>query len=357
MFCKYCGSQIPDNSRMCPACGRALGQSGQGYGNGYQHQQMGYGAVPAKRIDNIFSALVHEKTAGAIMEFVLWCTVCLVVLLSIIATACSGGNATWIMLMLFSIGMAVIMAFRLKPIAMLYSAGVFQLIVGIIHFVAFSGAGFTTISILLFIFVLLGTIGLVVMSILQFFTRFRFGTICTILSISVSGISMILHICMYAVPKWGEFTKYAMNENSYWLGTISLWLIYAVSSVLFALFFWGCIDSRKDKIINVGGGVSSGGSIRCLTGMYQGRVFPLNGGVLSIGSQAGVNIALSDPMVSPRHCMIRFNPMNGFYEIYDDSNTGVFLNDGTRLQKGVYNAVQRGKVICIGSAAQQFQLM
>ncbi len=357
MFCKYCGSQIPDNSRMCPACGNALNPGGQGYAGNYQGQQMQYGGVPRKRIDNIFSALVHEKTPGAILEFSLWCTVCLVSFLSIIATAVSGGNAAWILMLIFSIGMAVIMAFRLKPIAMLYSVVAFPLIIGIVHFVVFGYASYSAINITFFIIILLATIALVVFCILQFFTRFRFGTVCSILSISISGVSMIMHICIYVAPKWGIFSRYDMNDDCYWLGTISLWLLYIVSSMLFAFFFWGCIDSRKDKIMQSAGALYTVGSIRCLTGMYQGRVFSLNGGVLSIGSQAGVNIAVQDPMVSPRHCMIRFNSASGLYEVYDDSNTGIFLNDGTRLQRGVYNAVPRGKVICLGSAAQQFQLL
>lgn len=70
-------------------------------------------------INNIFTALAREKTPGAIMEFVLWCAVCFVVLMSLIALAVGNGHVVWILMMLFSVGLAVLMAFRLKAIAML----------------------------------------------------------------------------------------------------------------------------------------------------------------------------------------------------------------------------------------------
>ena len=62
-------------------------------------------------IDNIFTALVRKKTTGAILEFVLWCAGCFTSLMAIVAFAFGKGNITWILLMFFSIGLGVLMAF------------------------------------------------------------------------------------------------------------------------------------------------------------------------------------------------------------------------------------------------------
>lgn len=380
MFCTNCGQQVPNGSNVCGYCGKRLNMNPMQGQGGYQISQ-GYTPMqPRNRIDNVFSALVHEKTPGAIMEFSLWCTVCFVVLLSLIAAIVGGGNITWILLMIFSIGMGVIMAFRLKPIAMLCGAGTINLITLIIFFVAFTDFDipsgydifYSPINIILFILTLLGAIGLVTCGFIHFFSRFNLGNILTILSISCAGVTFFLQILMFAAPYFGDyaskvneaFRHYELNEDGYWIGTICYWLMLAVVTLLYSFFFWGFIDSRKDKIINVsrtgggyGGNPNYNAGLRGITGMYTGQLFYLQGRTIAIGSGAGMDIMIQDAYVSGRHCMIRFNPVNGCYEIYDDSTNGVYLNNGNRLQKGIYNSVQRGSVIIIGSNSQQFQLL
>ena len=56
-------------------------------------------------VDNIFSSLMYKKTTGAVLEFVLWCGVCFAALMAMAAFALGKGNVTWILLMLFSIGL------------------------------------------------------------------------------------------------------------------------------------------------------------------------------------------------------------------------------------------------------------
>lgn len=132
--------------------------------------------------DNLFSGLVHRRTAGIVREFVLWCVVCFAALLSLIAMVVGRGNITWIMLMFFSIGMGVIMAFRLTLVALLYSSGVFCLITVAIHYICFAGVGsyyddvsYSALNIILFVLILLTAIALVVCEFVHLFTRYNLG--------------------------------------------------------------------------------------------------------------------------------------------------------------------------------------
>lgn len=373
MFCGNCGKPIADYNKICPYCGHAVGTGGGGMaGNGGQYGSMagqGMHSVQRKKVDNIFSALIQERTPGAVMEFSLWCTICLVVVLSLAAAIVGRGNVVWILTSIFAIGEAVILAFRLKPLMMLYSAVVFQGLIAFIHMVIFSILSDPgPVSVVLLVLIAMGALGLIVCCFIQFFSIYNIGTVCTIVIISVSSLLVIHNICIYAMADnvlnlWDR--RLIMNEYAYWLGTISLWLLHIVACMLFAFFFWGCIDSSKPKILNRSGGMgnystgmsSSAPAIRCVKGIHTGQTFYLQGQTFTIGSQSGVNLLIQDPYVSRQHCAIRFNAGTGFYEIYDNSSNGVFLLNGGPLQKGVYHSVSSGSIICLGSAAQQFQLM
>ena len=322
-------------------------------------------------INNIFTALAREKTPGAIMEFVLWCAVCFVVLMSLIALAVGNGHVVWILMILFSAGLAVLMAFRLKAIAMLYSVCVFYAIMFLVHYLCLglvvgSGESPAVVSTILFVLTLMLSLAVVICAFIQFFSRFRLGTVLTVLVLADSEAILLMQILMYT----SEFTdaymnaehQIWMNARGYWIGTAGYWGILAVTSVFYACFFWGPIDSRKEKIIMPGGmGKPYGtGSFLGLQGTYgfcTGRMFYLQGRTLTLGSGQGVDIPISDAYVSKVHCAVRFNTTMGFYEVWDQSANGVFLSNGTRLQKGTYNSVRRGSILCIGSQAQQFRLM
>lgn len=321
-------------------------------------------------IDNIFTALVREKTPGAILEFILWCTVCFVALLSLIALAMGGGHVTWILVMLFSVGLAVLMAFRLKAIAMLYSAGAFYFVILLVHYLCLSigysyGESHSALNIILFILALMLSLAVIVCGFVQFFSRFRLGTVLTILVLVDSAVILLLQILMYTSDYLGDasyvnmYHKAWMNYRSYWIGTVSYWLILAVVAVFYACFFWGPIDSRKDKIYVPGQRASGSGAagLEGICGVYGGRRIYLQGRALTLGSGEGVSVVIPDGYVSQMHCQIRFNPSSGFYEILDQSSNGTWLSNGTRMQRGVYQSVRRGSVIWIGSKAQQFRLM
>ncbi len=376
MFCGSCGREIPNGSAVCNYCGRP--------------QMAGaYSARSGKGIDNIFSALVHEKTQGAIMEFVLWCITCVIVVMAMIAGIIGHGNSkvVWLLLMVFAIGLGVITAFRLKPIALLYSVGVFNLIIAALHFGILKASktytdstSFSVFNIILFVVEMLLAVGIVTCAFIHFFSRIELGNVMTILLCVYTGVAVLLHIMMYAMPYTGEYAddhteyaRYVFSDRAYWYGTIVYWLMLVVVLLYYIFFFWGAMDSSKGKILSslngYGGGqravgYSAGGSHRNVnagivgvSGAHNGETIYLQGRTLTVGSNSQMMVNISSPYVSSQHCAIRFNNNNGFYEIYDNSTNGVFLSSGKRLQKGVYNAVPRGEVISIGSNEQRFKLL
>lgn len=373
MYCTKCGKPLPQGSNVCGYCGFRQ----NGGGNELRNQNKG-------AVDNIFSALVHEKTPGAIMEFVLWCIVCADVLFSLIASILGKGNITWILLMVFLIGLAVILAFRLKPIAMLYGVGTFFIIDNLVHFFVFYNMGVDSdgfiLNTILFVLEMLVAIGAITCAFIQFFSKIRLGSALTILVAVNLGITMLRQIMMYAVPYIekendivsadfvNQVVRDRFNGGSYWFGTICLWIILIVILLLHIFFFWGPIDSRKEKIlkslnvaVNADGGHPVSGNanigIQGIRGMYAGQTIPLGGKPITIGSNRQMMLVITSPYVSEQHCAIRFNSQNGCYEIFDNSQNGVRLKSGKTLPKGAYTPVRRGEVISIGSDEQQFVLL
>lgn len=306
------------------------------------------------KIDNIFSALTKRRTANAIKEFVLWCVVCFVLVLSIIAAALSGGNATWILMVLFAIGMGVIMAFRLRMAAILYGICAFQFLTFLIHFVCYSG-GDSVLNIVLFVLLLLLTITIIVLSFVHFFSKVKMGKVLTILTIVDTSLIVILQIMIYFTGSWryyfGGWGR-RTGGGSYWTGTIAYWMILVVVVLLYAFFVWN--NSTKTDTLKITDRMLG---IQGVAGVYKGHMIPMKNGKITLGADYGVMVQIQDKHVSGKHCEIRFNDKTGFYEILDTSAVGVFLSTGYKLQQGTYSPVHRGSVICIGSPGQQFQLM
>lgn len=326
-------------------------------------------------MDNIFTALVRRRTTGVVMEFVLWCIVCFAALLSLIALAMGAGNFVWILLLLTAAGLGVIMAFRLKEVALLYSVCVFNAILFLIHYLVFSvsygGGPQTAFSIVLFILTFLLSLAVVACAFVQFFSRVNMGTVLTILEICNVALIMIMQILMYAAQYVGEDEYYNintyhrswMNAKGYWIGTTAFWLILVLIAVFYAYCFWGPVSDRADKLYVSNGGNRGGGGtyagfrpgMRGVTGAYARRTIYLDGRTLTIGSSETVNVYIPDPQVSRTHCAIRFNSQTGYYEILDQSTNGVYLGNGARLYQGRYTAVQSGTTVFI--ASHQFMLL
>ncbi len=376
MFCNQCGKEVPNNANVCPYCGKTLKQ-GQISG--------GQPFYPPRRrragIDNIFSSLLYDRTLGIGLEFALWCTVCVLVLLALIAVATVdreiigrrlAGNfrALWIMVMLMGAGLGTGMVFRkMKPVVILAGLTVFQFILLIPYYLVVGGmvddynGGVPGILTALFILLLLAGIGVVACGCVQFFTRFRMGLVVSILSMSSAFLTLVLSMCLYFAPEEHRWYRSAYSDASFALGSVAYVGICFVAAAYTALFFFGLIENKRDKIYVIQGNAGMGRmssfqpGLQCLQGSYMGQTIYLQGQELTLGSAYGVHILIQDPYISKRHCSIRFNMASGYYEILDSSSNGVFLSNGMRLQQGVYSSVRRGEVICIGSMGQQFRLM
>lgn len=393
-FCTSCGTQLQDGAQVCPNCGqRVVGVNPNPMGGGQpvMGAQPGMYARTRSRIDNIFSSLVYDKTTGSIMEFSLWCSVCLGVLLLFLATILTGDKEVlsrytdgfrllWLFTMLFSIGLGVTMVFRkLKPIMLFGAEIVLQLIMLIPYYCTVVGrmdhfsADVPGLVIAIFILEILTILGVVTCSSIHFFSNINLGKIIAILSIVYSGLLLLLMMFMYLLPyvEVGD-RKYHLYDNRsglsgwagscFWLGSIAFLLISAAITVYTVMFFGGVIDNRKNKIYVLSGGISGPNSqrmpaIQCVQGSYPGQVFNLQNVEFSMGSQQGVNLVIPDTHVSRTHCTVRFNFSNGMYEVRDLSTNGVYLLNGVRLQKGVYTPLQRGTIFCLGSVNQQFRLL
>lgn len=347
-------------------------------------------------MDNIFSALARRRTKGVVTEFVLWCLVCFVALMSLIALAMGGGNVVWILLLLTSIGMGVIMAFCLREIAMLYAVCVFNAIIFLIHYLVFAigyspytvaydyDVSHSAVSIIFFVLALLLSIAVVACAFVQFFSKVRMGTILAILEICNVAAIMLSQIIIYVSEYGGADASYYgingahrtwMNYRGYWVGTLALWIMLALTAVFYAFYFWMPLDRAAGKI--TGGSGSRGGNNWCgnnnwngnynynsqnfqpgmqgLNGAYTGRDIYLQGRTLTVGSSETANVCIPDAQVSRVHCTIRYNAQSGFYEILDQSTNGMFLSDGSRLYPGRYTSVRRGSVVIIGS--HRFRLL
>lgn len=316
-------------------------------------------------VRNIFSSLMHERTPGVIKEFVLWCVVCVSAFLSLIAAAIGGGNAVWVMLFLFTLGLGVLMAFRLTPIVLLYSVGVFQFLIFIIHYTTYlraqyyygvSGSALITV---LFVLLLLLSLVVLVCAFIQFFSRVSMGTALMILVITDSALIMLFQLlaCLSIASRNGWYVSFG---GAYWIGTISYWMILVVVLLLYVFFFRGFINNRKKKIVDLSAGAgkySTAPGIMGVSGAYAGRTVYLNNQMITLGSGSGVTVVIQDQYVSAEHCAVRFNPSAGYYEIYDNSPYGVYLNGGSPIQKGVWCRIRRGSIIGLGNSVQKFRLL
>lgn len=411
--CPYCGQPVPLGEKQGAAPQGGVPQpAGQAAG--------GYPKTRAK-IDNIFSSLIQDRTPGSIMEFSLWCSVCLGVLLLFLAAILTGSDPDdsiafrllWIFMMLFSMGLGTLMVFRkFKPLMLFAAQIALQFIMLIVYFCIMLGrilyvgdillgdSGMDGIAfvVVLFIFTLLCAMGTTACKCVHNFSRLDLGRVISILSIVYSGLLFVFMLVLYFCPScehndkvyymFGEKVK-GWQQSCFWLGSIAFLIVSAAITVYTVLFFKGIIDNQKYKIgsmMPAGGamnGVQYGQApqsripqpqvqtaqpvpqpqsaqapmIQGIKGSYQGQVFYLQNTELSIGSQQGVSLVIADPYISHIHCTIRFNSETGMYEVNDQSANGVYLLNGFRLQKGVYMALQRGTVVCLGSVNQQFQLL
>lgn len=424
-FCTACGNQLPQGALVCPNCGKRVagvnpggnptpmngsqppmgGQPGMG-GQPMGGQPAGMYARTRSRIDNIFSSLVYDKTTGSVMEFFLWCSVCLGVLLLFLAAVLTGDKEIdskytngfqmmWIFMTLFTMGIGVVMVFRkLKPIMLFGAQIILQFVMFIVYYVTMMGR-FSDIpdildvrrlevegtvgAITLFILILMNAIAMIICSSIHFFSNVNLGRVIRVLTVLFSTLLFFFILVVYFSPyversdeKYQLFAGIKEHDipngwgfygSCFWLGSIGFFIVSVAITIYTVLFFDGVIDNRNNKIYVISNAVGMQPNalripaIQCIKGTYPGQVFQLQNVEFSIGSQQGVNLVLPDPYISRTHCTVRFNPSSGMYEVRDLSTNGIYLMNGARLQKEVYTSLQRGTIICLGSTNQQLRLL
>lgn len=332
--------------------------------------------------NNIFSALMYRRNANVVREFVLWCILCFDILLFLISAVVPGSRITWILLMFFTMGLAVMMAFRLTGIALLYSIGVFHLMTVTIHYICYRTGGDHVADLLLFVLLILLALAALICSFVHHFTRFNLDKVVMGLVLGDSVFIMILQIMLYVQRRsdYGYFEDFSVYDRPfrwYWMGGISFWILLAVIDLYYIFFALGLIDRGWNKIIekignsgNLGnqgnygyyGGYGGSAAIQGVRGECVGQMIYLKNREIIIGSDrsAGAVLVLHNAHVSRWHCAVRYHPGrngNGFYEVFDRSMNGVYLNTGGRLSQNVWNRLPRGSVICIGGMEEQMRLL
>lgn len=329
-------------------------------------------------MDNIFSALIHRRDRGVIIEFVLWCILCFEVLFAMVAAVAAGSRATWILLLLFIMGLAVMMAFRLTAIALLYSVGVFHLITLTVQYICYRPS--SIMNIFVFVLLTLLTLAALVCSFVHNFSKADLGKVVMVLVVTDSVFIVILQIMLHVGSRsmWAQGIEAvsgllglgrSVDRRGYWVGTICFWILLVVIDLYYIFFVLGLIDNSWNKIVrkpsrpvrpSPPSGHARPAGIQGMSGAYAGRVVYMDNRELLIGSDraAGATVVIPAAYVSRAHCAVRYIPGgNGFYEVCDRSTNGVYLVNGNRLPQNVWNRLPRGSVICIGGMAQQLRLL
>src|SRR3954454_21376798 len=86
-----------------------------------------------------------------------------------------------------------------------------------------------------------------------------------------------------------------------------------------------------------------------ISGSLTGTIQPLVNGQFDIGREASCQLPLSDPAVSPKHCLIRHSGLH--FELIDlDSQNGTFVN-GIPVRR---RNIDHGDTIRVGSSELVF---
>lgn len=102
------------------------------------------------------------------------------------------------------------------------------------------------------------------------------------------------------------------------------------------------------------------GTVTCLSGMYQGLSFPLEGNEqMVIGTSpeyCNIVIDTDAQTVGAKHCSIRFDGSARLYLVTDYSQTGTVLSNGSRLPYKTPTPLSPGSVIYLGDNRNSFRI-
>ena len=100
------------------------------------------------------------------------------------------------------------------------------------------------------------------------------------------------------------------------------------------------------------------GYLEGVRGEYTGAVIPLEEGMkIRIGrSQENNDLILNSVKISRHHCIIDYDSKRDQYRVVDYSSNGVYLPDGTRLERKKQTWLNAGTTIIIGNEENVFKL-
>lgn len=98
--------------------------------------------------------------------------------------------------------------------------------------------------------------------------------------------------------------------------------------------------------------------LKCLAGEYAGVEFPIDGNnTIIIGKDAKrAHVILSNRYISGTHCSIKYDRERDIFLVTDMSTNGTFLDNGSKLQKGVCSLFPTGTILVLGQGQDKFQL-
>lgn len=388
MFCSHCGKEIPDQSVFCPVCGNQLGKAAGGMPAQPDAGTYGGEQLPENGIigNHLFVRFARDKNnKGLLCELILWSLLCFsmfLLLLNILLLIGKMGHGLWytgnvmfgFFLLILESGLGALILLRFRGISILYGISFFPGIMLVPYYVMERGimawyVGYerTIFIAVFFALALITAIGLVVCGALEIFTAIRLKLavfICSIVEISLIA-SMVVLPLLLSGDIGGMMSVF--SNRGFLLNSVSYFIICCVVAFYAIFYCKGIIESDQEnlfhlnkqkgtaKVVQATQPVPVG--IQCIRGSYQGQTFPVHGEII-IGSQPGsAHIVIQDVYVSKQHCRIRFNAPSSSYEVADISTNGVFLENGMRLQRNVYQSCPRGTVIYLGSENQKYKLL
>lgn len=137
-------------------------------------------------------------------------------------------------------------------------------------------------------------------------------------------------------------------------GTLFLLFLMLPSNILTAIMMFSKIAEKEKTQAHSG----MRGCICFLSGEYAGNNMNLlQGQRLVLGSDmTQVNLVLHHMKISPYHCMIEYDGINGTYRVADYSVTGTFVNGG-RLETGMIYPVSANSMVDLADGEIRLKLL
>ena len=153
----------------------------------------------------------------------------------------------------------------------------------------------------------------------------------------------------YLANAINNVAAYGMSAGSY---------IYFAAALAGTIVSVLIVKRYVDSEATVVKGNPSQSGILCLAGEYLGVSVPLGDQEsITIGRDATCcNLVLSGDKISRKHCIITYVKSSGIYRVVDCSINGVFLKNGSRLERDKVQEFTPGAILMLGDKQNVFRL-